>query len=176
MPARGCAVFSEIIREVSAPIRMAVDDHQFVISHVGPTFNCTPGGVPVMEWRSEMTKVTKLMCAAAVVVSGGMATGAYADASTMTCGQFAAMNDVARMGYAHELLLWIADTANNEAAGAGLIGRYALGAHSEAESASDDFFGDPKEPWTHMQMKIEIEAHCIKHPADANIVERLKNS
>ena len=72
-----------------------------------------------------MSKFTKLLGAAAILAGGGLATGVYADASAVTCGQFAAMDDVGRLTYAHDLLLWIEDTANNEAAGAELVGRYA---------------------------------------------------
>ncbi len=123
-----------------------------------------------------MTKLTRLIGAAVIFAGGGAAWGAYADASAMTCGQFAQMDDAARLSYAHELLLWINDTANNEAAGAELTGRYGLGRHDESAETTDVLMGEPTGPWTHEQMKVEIEAHCIKHPADANIVERLKNS
>ncbi len=123
-----------------------------------------------------MTKFTKLVGAAAILMGSCVASGAYADASATTCGQFAMMDDAARLNYAHELLLWIADTANSEAAGAELIGQYGLGAHDEATANSDVLNGDPTGPWTHAQMKVVIEAHCIRHPAGSNIVERLKNS
>lgn len=123
-----------------------------------------------------MTRLTKLMGAAVILVGGGLASGVYADASAVTCGQFAQMTDVERLNYAHELLLWIEDTANNEAAGAELIGRYTLGPHSESTDAADVLMGESPGPWTHKEMKVEIEAHCIRHPADSNIVERLKHS
>lgn len=123
-----------------------------------------------------MSKFTKLLGAAAILAGGGLATGVYADASAVTCGQFAAMDDVGRLTYAHDLLLWIEDTANNEAAGAELVGRYALGPHSESTDAVDVLMGEAPGPWTHNEMKVEIEAHCIRHPADSNIVERLKHS
>jgi hypothetical protein len=85
--------------------------------------NNTPDGVPAMKWRAKMTKFTKLVGAAAILMGSGVASGAYADASATTCGQFAMMDDAGRLNYAHELLLWIADTANSEAAGAELIRR-----------------------------------------------------
>lgn len=124
-----------------------------------------------------MTKLAKVMGAAAILVGAGLGTGAMADASAMTCGEFAKMDDAGRLQYAHELLLWISDTANFEAAGPAITGRYGAGVANSGAGMSDVLAADNEagKGWTHQQMKIEIEAHCIKMPGDANVLQQLKD-
>lgn len=121
-----------------------------------------------------MTRFTKLAAAAAIVLGAGVATVAQADPATTTCGEFNQMDDAARLKFAHELLLWIADTANTEAAGGELIGRYASAPHNENTAESDVEMGDPTGGWTHYAMNVELEAHCHRVPDSTNIVQRLK--
>lgn len=121
-----------------------------------------------------MTKLAKVLGAAAILVGAGLGTVAMADVSTATCGDFAAMDDTGRLNYAHDLLKWIADTANFEAAGPALTGRYAASPIAET-STQTDVLKDDQGGWSHQQMKIEIEAHCIKMPADTSILQQLKD-
>jgi hypothetical protein len=120
-----------------------------------------------------MTNYAKLAGVAAILLGTGFGTIAQADASAMTCGGFMQMDDPARLLYAHELLLWIGDTQNSEAAGT-LIGLYATDPHDETTPFTDVDMGEPTGGWTHYAMKITIEAHCHREPATMNIVERLK--
>ncbi len=121
-----------------------------------------------------MTKLAKVMGAAAILVGAGLGTGAMADVSTTTCGDFAAMDDTGRLNYAHDLLKWIADTANFEAAGPALTARYAASPIAET-STQTDVLKEDAGGWSHLQMKIEIEAHCIKMPAGTSILQQLKD-
>lgn len=122
-----------------------------------------------MNTMKRMIGVTAILAA-----SAGFASSAMADVSTATCGDFAAMDDTGRLNYAHDLLKWIADTANFEAAGPALTGRYAASPIAET-STQTDVLKDDQGGWSHQQMKIEIEAHCIKMPANTSIVEQLKS-
>jgi hypothetical protein len=122
-----------------------------------------------------MNTFKKFIGTAVLMAGTALGSAAFADASSMTCGGFGAMNDAARLAYAHELLVWINDTANFETAGPALTGRYDKMAAEGTDMEADTLSGPADDVWTHGEMKIEIESHCINMPADSNIVERLQD-
>jgi hypothetical protein len=115
-----------------------------------------------------MNVLMKTGVAAALLMGAGFATTASADVSATTCGSFMTeQDDAARLVTAHELLVWIADTANFAS----------VGSLESYKMATDDDKADPSNTnkgWTDAEMVISIEAHCFHYPADTNVLERLK--
>lgn len=110
----------------------------------------------------------------AVLFALGLSSMAVADPAGMTCGDFAKLDAAGRMTYAHELLSWINDPANEATVGPALIGKYGPMQHDEATDQTDVLEMSLDHGWTHLQMKIEIEAHCIRMPDTTNVVDILR--
>ena len=124
-----------------------------------------------------MNSLMKTVAATAMLMGSGFATTASADVATTTCGDFMSMeDDAARLVTAHELLLWINDTANF--ASVGPLESYKMVAPDLGDSGTkkDDDASDTllDKGWTDAEMVISIQAHCFHQPSDMNVIERLK--
>lgn len=113
--------------------------------------------------------------ATAIMIAAGLASAASADISGLTCGEFGKMDDAARLEASHQLLVWINDTANFETAGAALTGRYDKMAPEGTDMEADTLNAPADDVWTHAEMKIEIESHCINMPAESTVIGRLQS-
>ena len=120
-----------------------------------------------------MNSLMKTVAATAMLMGAGFATTASADVATTTCGDFMMMeDDAARLVVAHDLLLWINDTANF--ASVGPLETYKMVATGVGEAGTTTETDSTDEGWTDAEMVISIQAHCFHQPSDTNVIERLK--
>ncbi|WP_431300429.1 hypothetical protein [Tabrizicola sp. BL-A-41-H6] len=97
--------------------------------------------------------------AAMALLSCGVVPAAGAvDFPTLTCGDFTALDSVARLEVANEVLAWI-HAENSTQASPDLIAKYAI-------EGTDPL-------WTGEKMKVEIEGHCVDASPDMLVLERL---
>lgn len=108
-----------------------------------------------------MGNFSKVVGAAVIVLGSAIAASAHVDVPKLTCADFAGLAEVDELNASGDVLAWIADAANANAAD-GLIAKY--GTNSSTNK-----------PWRPEEMHVEIEGHCIDAPAGATVIDRLKS-
>jgi hypothetical protein len=125
-----------------------------------------------------MRNAMKWMGASALVMSGAFGSGAALAQDThiltLTCGDFVAMEDGDQLAASHDLLIWINESANSDAAGAELIGRYGDVNPLELQPEEDTALELREAGWTRYLMKSDVDAHCIDQSTTSLVIDRLK--
>ncbi|MEN9409547.1 MAG: hypothetical protein RL216_1521 [Pseudomonadota bacterium] len=99
----------------------------------------------------------KTLGAVALVLAGALPVAA--EVTTMTCGEFTALDSVAKKETADEMLKWLKNSSNAMEV-PNLVAKYA------SQSGSDD--------WDPEKFVLEIEGHCQDAGASVAVFDRLQ--
>ena len=103
-----------------------------------------------------MIRGYKSICVATLVLAGALP--AAADVTTMSCGDFMALDGAGKTAAAGEMLAWM-DTSANTATIGSLVGKY-----TEASVSGQ---------WAPEELVIEIEGHCGDASPTTGVIARL---